>query len=130
MKKWKIALAVLALLLIAGGALCFIPRAQSSFTGSCVCTPDEYLLEIERMNGTDQHALSLQKGDVLHVELAPTAGSLRLKVTCPDGTALYEGNGAQVSAFTLTAPETGEYLVAVEGKNARGMLHIRLAEKE
>lgn len=130
MKKWKIGLAVLALLLVAGGALYFIPRAQSGFTGRRVRNPDEYLLEIERMNGTDQHALSLQKGDVLHVELETAAGSLRLKVTCPDGTALYEGNGAQVSTFTLTAPETGEYLIAVEGKNAQGMLHIRLAEKE
>ena len=35
---------------------------REGFTGSRIKNPDSYLLEIERMNGTDLHTLDLQTG--------------------------------------------------------------------
>ena len=64
-KRSKAGLVALALLMIAGASFILLRYNQEGFTGSCVKNPDSYQLDIRRMNGTDLHALELQKGDVL-----------------------------------------------------------------
>ena len=51
----------LPLLLVAGYALFLLCLNQPGFTGSRVKNPDAYLLDIRRMNGTDQHSLASSK---------------------------------------------------------------------
>ena len=55
----------LALLMLAGVAGALFRWNQEGFTGSRVKNPDAYLLDIEKMNGTDLYTLELQKGDIM-----------------------------------------------------------------
>ena len=58
-KRNKAVLIVLPLLILAGIAIVLFFFDQEGFTGSRVKNPDEYLLDIEKMNGTDLHTLEL-----------------------------------------------------------------------
>ena len=68
---------------------------RPGFTGERIKNPDSYSLDILRMNGTDSHTLSLNAGDVLQVEFETSKGSLLIKITAPDGTIIYAGNGEE-----------------------------------
>ena len=122
MRKWA-ALAGLCLLLLAAAGVQYL-RNQEGFTGSRVEKPDCYLLDIEKMNGTDLHTLELQKGDALHIRFQTEQGSLYLEIKAPDGTSVYRGNGQDVTDFTVNAPENGVYTILVEAHRARGSIQI------
>ena len=115
----------LALLLLAGSAALLIPRAEGTFTGSRLKNPDAYLLDIEWMNGTDRHELSLDTGDVLRIHFETMKGSLRLSIAAPDGTEIYDGNGTEATDFAVTVTQKGVYSIAVEARQARGVLRIQ-----
>ena len=123
MRKWA-ALAGLCLLLIAGAAAFFLCLNQEGFTGSRLKNPDAYLLDIEKMNGTDLHTLELLKGDALHIRFQTEQGSLYLEIKAPDGTSVYRGNGQDVTDFTVNAPENGVYTILVKAHRARGSIQI------
>ena len=76
MKRNKAALIVLPLLILAGVATFLFYCNQEGFTGSRVKNPDAYLLDIQRMNGTDLHTLELQKGDALYIQFETEKGEL------------------------------------------------------
>ena len=59
-KKSKAIFAALSLVVLSGLAVFIICCNQEGFTGSRVKNPDEYLLNIEKMNGTDLHTLELK----------------------------------------------------------------------
>ena len=59
-KRSKAIFAALSLLLLAGICALLIISTQKSFNGSRIQTPDAYLLDIDRMNGTDLHTLELK----------------------------------------------------------------------
>ena len=124
-KHKKFALIVLPLLVLAGAAVFLFCSNQEGFTGSRVKNPDAYLLDIERMNGTDLHALELHEGDVLHIQFETVKGSLYMEIKAPGGTALYRGNGRETTDFTVNIPESGVYAVVVEARHAKGTIHIQ-----
>ena len=119
----------LALLMLAGVAGALLRWNQEGFTGSRVKNPDAYLLDIEKMNGTDLHTLELQKGDVLQIQFETEKGELYMEIKAPDGTAIYRGNGKETTAFTVTVPEDGAYPVVVAARHAKGILHVQLQEE-
>ena len=127
MEKTKFA--VFILLLLAGLGAFHIIFNQPGFTGEQIKNPDSYILDAQQMNGTDSHTLSLAAGDVLQVEFETEKGSLHMEVTAPDGTVLYAGNGEVTTAFEITVPETGAYTASVEGRHAKGTVHIQVREK-
>ena len=120
---------VLALLMLAGVAGALFRWNQEGFTGSRVKNPDAYLLDIEKMNGTDLHTLELQKGDVLQIQFETEKGELYMEIKAPDGTTIYRGNGKETTDFTVTVPEDGAYLVVVVARHAKGILHVQLQEE-
>ncbi len=99
-------------------------RKAPVFNGSRVKTADVYTLDIQEMNGTDSHTLTLQAGNVLHIELEPAQGELQLEIRS-SGVCLYSGNGSLCSAFDLTVPQDGEYTVSVAAKQAAGRVDVR-----
>ena len=119
----------LALLMLAGVAGALFRWNQEGFTGSRVKNPDAYLLDIEKMNGTDLHTLELQKGDVLQIQFETEKGELHMEIKAPDGTAIYRGNGKETTAFTVTVPKDGAYPVVVAARHAKGILHVQLQEE-
>ena len=125
MKKRKfVFLIVLSLLFLAGAAVFLFCSNQESFTGSRIKNPDAYLLDIDRMNGTDLHTLELHEGDSLQIRLKTEKGALYLEIKAPDGTAIYQGNGKETTDFTVNIPESGVYTVVVEARQAKGTIHI------
>lgn len=117
-----------ALLLLEGAAGLLYGYNQEGFTGSRVKNPDAYLLDMERMNGTDEHTLKLQDKDVLRIRFETRKGELDLEIIDPDGTEIYCGNGKDITDFTLHIEKGGTYTIRVDARHAAGTLHIQ-AEK-
>lgn len=115
----------LALLVFAGAAVFLFCYNQEGFTGSRVKNPDAYLLDIQRMHGTDLHTLELHRGDVLQIRFETIKGSLHMEVKAPDGTTIYRGNGKGVTEFTVTIPEDGVYPVVVAARHAKGTIEMQ-----
>lgn len=106
-----------------GGAI-LLSHQRKEFVGERVKSADAYLLDIERMNGTDLHALELQKNDTLCVRLKTEQGALHLEIKAPDGTVVYRGNGKGISDFTIKVDQGGIFAVAVRARSAKGTVHI------
>ncbi|MDD5919306.1 MAG: hypothetical protein PUD73_09500 [bacterium] len=128
-KRNKAVLIVLLLLVLAGIAAFWFCSNQEGFTGSRVKNPDAYLLDIEKMNGTDLHALELHEGDVLHIQFETKKGSLYMEIKAPDGTTIYRGNGKENIDSTMNIRESGVYTIGVEARHAKGTIYIRLNEE-
>ena len=126
-KRNKSVFIVLLLLILTGAAIFLFCCNQEGFTGSRVKNPDEYLLEIEKMNGTDLHTLELREGDVLQIEFETEKGELYMEIKAPDGTAVYRGNGKETTDSAVNIQESGVYTIVVEARHAKGTIHIHLA---
>ena len=125
-KRNKVVFIALLLLLLAGIAAFLFCYNQEGFTGSRVKNPDAYLLDIEKMNGTDLHTLELSRGDVLQIQFETEKGNLYMEIKAPDGTAVYRGNGKETTDFTVNIRESGVYTVVVEARHAKGTIHVQL----
>ena len=128
-KRNKVVFIALLLLLLAGIAAFLFCYNQEGFTGSRVKNPDAYLLDIEKMNGTDLHTLELSRGNVLQIQFETEKGSMYMEIKEPDGTAVYRGNGKETTDFTVNIRKSGVYTVVVEARHAKGIIHVQL-EKE
>ena len=126
-KRNKVVFIALLLLLLAGIAAFLFCYNQEGFTGSRVKNPDAYLLDIEKMNGTDLHTLELSRGNVLQIQFETEKGNLYMEIKAPDGTAVYRGNGKETTDFTVNIRESGVYTVVVEARHAKGTIHVQLA---
>ena len=115
----------LALLFLAGAAVLLFSYNQEDFTGSRVKNPDAYLMDIDRMNGTDLHTLELHKSDVLQIRFETVKGSLYMEIKAPNGKTIYRGNEKEITDFTVNIPEDGVYPVVVEARHAKGTIHIQ-----
>ena len=128
-KRNKVVFIALLLLLLAGIAAFLFCYNQEGFTGSRVKNPDAYLLDIEKMNGTDLHTLELSRGDVLQIQFETEKGNLYMEIKAPDGTAVYRGNGKETTDFTVNIRESGVYTVVVDARRAKGSIHVQLEEE-
>ena len=128
-KSKRMILTVLPLLALAGIAVFLFCSNQEGFTGSRVKNPDAYLLDIEKMNGTDLHTLELHEGDVLEIQFETKKGSLYMEIKAPDGTTIYRGNGKETTEFTVNIRESGVYTIIVEARHAKGTIHIQIGRK-
>ena len=116
---------VMAVLVLAGAAAFLFGYNQEGFTGSRVKNPDAYLLDIEKMNGTDLHTLELQEGDVLQIRFETAKGELYMEIKAPDGTTIYRGNGKETTDFAVNIRQDGVYTVVVEARHGKGTIHIQ-----
>lgn len=121
---------VISMLLVAAMVAALLCYNQEGYTGSRIKNPDSYLLDMERMNGTDLHTLELQNGDVLQVHFETMKGSLYMEIKAPDGTTIYCGNGKETTDFAVNIPESGVYTVVVEARHAKGMIQIQCVQQK
>ena len=126
-KRNKAVLIALLLLILAGAAVFLFCCNREGFTGSRVKNPDAYLLDIEKMNGTDLHTLELREGDVLQIQFETEKGDLYMEIKAPDGSTIYRGNGKETTEFSVNIRENGVYTIVVEARHAKGIIHVRLA---
>ena len=125
-KMNKAVLILLPLLVFTGIAVFLSCSNQEGFTGNREKNPDAYLLDIERMNGTDLHAMELHQGDVLQIQFKTEKGTLYMEIKAPDGTTIYRGNGKETTEFAVNIRERGVYTIVVEARHAKGTIHIQL----
>lgn len=130
MKKLMKFLIIFIVLFMIGVAVVLFFFNQEGFTGSRIKNPDSYMLDIERMNGTDVHTLDLQNGDALQIQFETVKGSLYMEIHAPNGTVIYRGNGKEVTDFTVNIQENGAYTIVVEARKAKGTIHIQCAQIE
>lgn len=121
--KSKVIIAGLSLALVCF-AVFLVLYGRDDFAGERIKEPDSYMLDIERMNGRDSHALTLSAGDVLKIVFETEGGALSMEITSPSGASVYKGNGRQITDFEISATESGEYTVTVEARHAKGKIHI------
>ena len=114
--------------LLAGLTMLLVIYNRPGFTGERIKNPDSYSLDILRMNGTNSHTLSLNAGDVLQVEFETSKGSLLIKITAPDGTIIYAGNGEETTSFFVfgAAQAATGYAAWVFGKQEA--FHVALTD--
>ena len=84
--------------------------SATTFDGSRVKNADSYQLDIKTMNCTDTHTLELEQGDTLKILFETMKGALEMKITSPDGTSLYQGDGTYMDRierrFTYNGTDT------------------------
>ena len=131
LKRSAAAVICIAALIIALGAAYFLHANRTNeFTGKNVKNPDAYELDIEYMNGRDEHALQLRASDALRVHFEVISGSLRMEITAPDGSILYSGNGTAETDFAVNIPADGEYGICVTGRRAQGTIRVQAESKK
>lgn len=130
MKSKTRILILFIVLFILGMAAVLYRSNQEGFTGSRIKNPDSYMLDIERMNGTDLHTLELQTGDILQIHFETLKGSLYMEIKAPNGTTIYRGNGKETTDFTVNITESGVYAVVVEARHAKGKIQIQCEQKD
>lgn len=131
MMKGKLKILILFIVLFVVGLITFFMcYNQENFTGSRIKNPDSYMLDIERMNGTDLHTLDLQAGDVLQVRFETEKGSLFMEIIAPNGTTVYSGYGKETTDFTANITESEVYTIVVCARHAKGgMIEIEKVTK-
>ena len=97
--------------------------SATTFDGSRVKNADSYQLDIKTMNCTDTHTLELKQGDTFKIQFETENGNLSMKITAPDGTELYQGDGT-AREFTVEAPMDGAYSIVVVGQKAKGSIRV------
>ena len=127
--KRKIVIITILLFLVLGFAAFSIVCSQKEFTGSRAANSDSYMLDIERMNGTESHTLDLSAGDNLQIQFETEKGSMYMEIKAQNGTVMYAGNGKGAEDFTLNISESGVYTVMVEARRAKGTIHIQRKAK-
>lgn len=123
MKKRKKRMPSIGMVLTVCALLLTLTGCAPNFEGNSVKNADRYELDIETMNGTDTHTLELKEGDTFKICFETVKGSLIMKITAPDGTALYQGDGT-ATEFTVEAPMDGIYPIVVVGQKAKGCIRV------
>lgn len=91
---------------------------------------DLFFLRMERLNCTIAEPFSLQAGDAIDVRIDQACGELALSIGREGQEPIYEGKNPELSAFRVTVPESGEYLLCVSGKRAAGSISFQIDRAE
>lgn len=104
-------------------------NACSAPKGSIVILedPDQtgFTMDFKEWSSSNKCELSLDKGDVLQVEVARENGKVSLAVCGKNGDEPYTGNGLESGLFTVTVAQTDEYEIWVSGKDATGKVTVK-----
>lgn len=123
-KHYKIYLIIFVILIIAGLSFFVIRYNQKTFVGERIKNPDSYLLDIRKMNGSDNHSMDLKKSASLKISFETYKGSLNLKIVNQKNEIVYEGNGKVATNFTIDLPSDDSYTFFVKAKWAKGYINI------
>ena len=86
-----------------------------------------FTMDFKEWSSENKCELSLNKGDVLQIEVVRENGEIALMVSGKNGSEPYAGNNLKSIVFTVTVPETDKYDVRITGKNATGKVTVKNA---
>jgi len=84
-----------------------------------------FTMDFKEWSSKNKCELSLNKGDVLQIEVALEEGEIGLLIKGENGTEPYTGNNLKSIKFTVTVSETDRYITHVTGKNATGKITVK-----
>lgn len=89
----------------------------------------ECTMEFKEWSAQNKCELSLGKNDELQIETSCENGEVSLSVKGKNGSRPYTGNNLGSGTFTVTVPQTDEYIITITGKNATGSLTAQNLEQ-
>lgn len=103
--------------------------ACSATKGSIVIleNPDGtgFTMDFKKWSSTNKCELSLNKGDILQIEVVRENGKIALTVSSENGSEPYTGNNLKTGVFTVTVSETDKYVIRITGKDATGKVMVK-----
>lgn len=84
-----------------------------------------FTMEFKEWSSKNKYELSLNKGDVLEIEVAREDGEIDLMIRGENGTEPYTGNNIKSIKFTVAISETDRYITHITGKNATGKITVK-----
>ena len=119
----------------------FLPLVIAIIIAISACSaPKGSIVILENPNGTgftmdfkewsskSKCELSLNKGDVLQIEVFREDGEIALTVSGKNGSEPYTGNNLKSGLFTVTVSQTDKYEIRITGKNATGKVIVKNVE--
>jgi len=84
-----------------------------------------FTMDFTNWSSQDKCKLSLDKGDVLQIEVDHKNGEIDLAITGKNGSEPYTGNDLKSMLFTVTVSETNNYEIRISGKKATGKVTVK-----
>lgn len=107
----------------------FIAQPAAKFDGERITSADpaRFYLRFNVLNTEEAETLSLREGDSLRVSWLIESGSIDLSIAMAGQEPIYQANGrgnGDAAAFDLTVPQSGNYIIAVTGRKAKGWINV------
>ncbi|MBQ6256588.1 MAG: hypothetical protein IJJ60_08390 [Clostridia bacterium] len=132
----KILWAVLVLVLVVLGTAAWFLYKQPAvkFNGerTVSAAPASFSLRFSVLNTAEVQTLAFKEGDALHVSWLIESGSVDILISMAGEKPIYQANGqgkGDEAAFDLPIPKSGDYIISVTGKSARGWMKCTEAEE-
>jgi len=87
-----------------------------------------FTMDFKEWSSKNKCELSLNKGDVLQIEVVHENGKIALTVKGKKGSEPYTGNDLESGLFTVTVSETDKYEIRITGKDATGKVIVKNLE--
>lgn len=120
----------LSLMLVVVFLVLFTACSKVTFEGSKSANENQLKMEYSTFTGTDNHTMTLQRGEKLSVEVVSEKGSIGLDIEKQGGDGIYLGTQLPTSSFSVSILEDGDYIVSVKGEKAQGSIRIVKEERE
>ena len=79
-------------------------------------------MDLKQWSAKNKCELSVDRDDVLQIEVIRESGEIALMVSGNNGSEPYSGNDLQSGIFTVAVSEADEYVVRIAGKDATGKI--------
>ena len=87
-----------------------------------------FTMDFKEWSSNNKCELSLNKGDVMQIEVVREDGEIGLAINGKKGSEPYTGNNLGSGVFTVTVSETDEYVIRITGKDATGKVTVKNAK--
>lgn len=84
-----------------------------------------FTMDFKEWSAKNKCELSLNRDDVLQIEVARESGEITLTVSGKNGSEPYTGNDLESGIFTVAVSETDEYMIRITGKDATGKVTVK-----
>lgn len=118
-----IILLFLVIAIIVAIPACFMPKGRIVILENPNGTG--FTMDFREWSSKNKCELSLNKGDVLQIEIVHEAGKIALTVSGKNGSEPYTGNSLKTGVFTVTVSETDRYVIRITGKDATGKVIVK-----
>lgn len=96
---------------------------EPSFNGSRTGNKDQFIMEYSIMNTEDSQILTLEKDDIVDVQIVSDAGQLSITLQKDDEKPIYkDDNISSTQSFQIIIKESGKYKLIVKGDRAKGSI--------